>query len=116
MIRPYFLGTAVGLGYAILLLTGCNPPAGTGTQATEVSTGSATSAAAGELPSDDEILRQIDDALDYTYANRRLTVGQREQDQAAWQIIHGALAFKREFLVNDGARDVSAVDYLLAGR
>jgi hypothetical protein len=60
-------------------------------------------------------LRQIDEALEYTYDHRRLSVGSTANDQAAWQILHGALAFKREFLVSDGMRDVSAVDYILAG-
>jgi hypothetical protein len=71
---------------------------------------------ASDLPSDDEILRQIDEALDYTFENRRLSVGTSENDQAAWQIIHGALAFKRDFLVRADGEDVSAVDYVLAGR
>ncbi|MEX2175404.1 MAG: ADP-ribosylation factor-directed GTPase activating protein isoform b [Pirellulaceae bacterium] len=71
---------------------------------------------ADELPASDEILAQIDDALDFTYQHRRLSVGPSKSDQAAWQIIHGALAFKREFLVHDGTQDVSAVDYVLAGR
>ena len=53
--------------------------------------------------------------LEYTYDHRRLSVGTTDKDQAAWQIIHGALAFKREFLVSDGRKDVSAVDYVLAG-
>src|SRR4051812_35476068 len=69
----------------------------------------------GELPTDAEILKQIDDALEYTYDHRRLSVGSSSNDQAAWQIVHGALAFKREFLVSDGGRDVSAVEYILRG-
>jgi hypothetical protein len=71
-----------------------------------------TKATTDALPSDDEILKQIDDALDYTYEHRRLSVDQ----QAAWQIIHGALAFKREFLISADGQDVSAVDFVLAGR
>ena len=70
---------------------------------------------AAVVPGADEILRQIDEALEYTFDNRRLSVGASENDQAAWQIVHGALAFKREFVVNDGGRDVSAVDYILRG-
>jgi hypothetical protein len=42
-------------------------------------------------------------------------VGTSSSDQAAWQIVHGALAFKREFLVRAGDKDVSAVDYILGG-
>jgi hypothetical protein len=66
---------------------------------------------AGALPSDDEILKQIDEALDYTFEHRRLSVN----EQAAWQIVHGALAFKREFQISDGTQDVSAVNYILSG-
>lgn len=63
------------------------------------------------LRSDDELCKMLDDALDFTYEKRRLDV----KDQAAWQIIHGALAFKRDFLVRADGKDVSAVDYVLAG-
>jgi hypothetical protein len=91
------------------LLAGCGTSGDSLNSTTPVvSTGTANPAA---LPSDDEILKQIDDALEYTYEKRRLSVN----EQAAWQIVHGALAFKREFLVSDGTKDVSAVDYVLAG-
>jgi hypothetical protein len=65
-----------------------------------------------ELPSQEELGEQLDDVLEYTFENRRLTL----QDHAAWQILHGALAYKRNFLVDqpDGTR-VSAVDHILAG-
>lgn len=74
--------------------------------------GNAATSVAGEQ----DLLAQIDDALDFTFENRRLSAGPTDQDQAAWQIIHGALAFKREFLISDGEKDVSAVEYVLAGR
>ena len=64
--------------------------------------------AAVSAASDQDLLTQIDDALDFTFENRRLSAGPTDQDQAAWQIIHGALAFKREFLISDGEKDVSA--------
>ena len=101
---------------AAALVAGCNSSdsgAAADTNVTPVSSGAA--AADADLPSDEEILKQIDEALDYTYHHRRLSVGQGANDQAAWQVIHGALAFKREFLVSDGEKDVSAVDYILAG-
>lgn len=91
-------------------LIGCNSPAPPDSAAAT----SRVSSIVGDpatLPSDDEILRQLDEALEYTYDHRRLSVN----EQAAWQIVHGALAFKREFLVSDGSKDVSAVDYVLAG-
>jgi hypothetical protein len=64
-----------------------------------------------KLPDDAELLKQIDDALDFTLEKRRLDV----KDQAAWQIIHGALAYKRKFLVRAGDKDVPAVEYALSG-
>ena len=95
-----------------LMLVGCDPM---GTKPTPVtatsSSGNHAATNADALPPNDEILRQIDDALDYTYEHRRLSV----KEQAAWQIIHGALAFKRDFQVSDGQKDVSAVDYVLQG-
>jgi len=81
--------------------------------ATPVSASTASTAA--DIPAENEIQKQIDDALEYTYNHRRLSVGTNANDQAAWQIVHGALAFKREFLLSDGGRDVSAVDYILSG-
>jgi hypothetical protein len=76
----------------------------------------ATSGKVAPAASEQDLLTQIDDALDFTFENRRLSAGPSDQDQAAWQIIHGALAFKREFLISDGEKDVSAVEYVLAGR
>jgi hypothetical protein len=91
---------------------GCGPTIDSSAAPVASADGSGTAGNdAAALPGDDEILRQIDDALDYTYEHRRLSV----HEQAAWQIIHGALAFKRDFLVSDGTQDVSAVDYVLAG-
>jgi hypothetical protein len=97
-----------------IFLAGCSGTAATDTANSAPAGGNES--ADGALPSDDEILRQIDDVLEHTYKERRLSVGTTDNDQAAWQIIHGALAFKREFLIHDGERDVSAVDYVLAGR
>ena len=95
----------------IALSVGCGSTAGPATPATPVVSSGAAATDTKALPSDDQILKQIDEALEYTYEKRRLSVN----EQAAWQIIHGALAFKREFLVSDGTKDVSAVNYVLAG-
>lgn len=110
-------GLAAGglaLGLVVAFVSGCGPAGGASTATTPVANANAA-ADSTAWRSDEEILKQIDDALEHTYEHRRLSVGQRNEDQAAWQIIHGALAFKREFLVNDGTQDVSAVNYLLAG-
>lgn len=108
MSRTFF---AVCLSFAVLSVlvqSGCDRSS---TATTTSASPAAGSKAAAESLDNAEIQRQIDDALEYTYENRRLSVN----EQAAWQIVHGALAFKQEFQVSDGQKDVSAVDYLLAG-
>ncbi len=98
---------------AVVSFAGCGsstpaiPPGTTGP-----TTGTATTAKdPSKLPDDADLLKQIDDALDFTLEKRRLDV----KDQAAWQIIHGALAYKRKFLVRAGDKDVPAVEYALGG-
>lgn len=62
---------------------------------------------------DDELRRQLDEVLESTLRNRMLNT----EDHAAWQILHGALAFQREFPVRIGrdGESVSAVDHILNG-
>ncbi len=96
---------------SVVVFAGCNVAASTVPTQPVAASGSNASAT-GEQ----DLLVQIDDALEHTYEHRRLSVGTTDQDQAAWQIIHGALAFKREFQVSADGQDVSAVDYVLAGR
>jgi hypothetical protein len=113
--RSVTRGLLIGALLVVTVLIGCGAPTGStpnaATPASPISRSARSAADPAAIPSDDELLRQIDEALDYTYDHRRLSVN----EQAAWQIIHGALAFKREFLVSDGTQDVSAVDYVLAG-
>jgi hypothetical protein len=71
---------------------------------------SPTSNAITQPESDDELLRQIDEALDITYA-RRMSI----EKNHAWQIVHGAVAFKRDLLVEHNGKLVPAVDYALGG-
>lgn len=63
-----------------------------------------------ELPSDDEIREQIDSVLAYTGA-RNLNA----QEHAAWQIVHGIVAFGRGLQMYNQGELVSALDFLLAG-
>ena len=94
---------------AALSLAGCGSSTPPGTAG--ASSGTTAAKDPSKLPDDAELLKQIDDALDFTLEKRRLDV----KDQAAWQIIHGALAYKRKFLVRAGDKDVSAVEYALGG-
>ncbi len=64
-----------------------------------------------QVPDDEETLAVVDSALDSAYRRRLNT-----KDHAAWQIMHGALAFQRDFLIEtDKGEVVSAVDYALSG-
>ncbi len=64
------------------------------------------------LPADDQLRGELDEVLEATY-DRRLNL----QEHAAWQILHGALAFGREFRVErePGGEMIAAVDHLLDG-
>ena len=63
------------------------------------------------LPSDDQLRDRLDQALEFTYTKRHLNT----TDQAAWQIVHGALVYGREFQIYHDGKLVSALDYLLGG-
>jgi hypothetical protein len=64
------------------------------------------------LPSDDELRRRVDEAIEYDFRNRRL----RADQQAAWQVMHAVVAYGRSVLIYDyDNRVVPAVDYLLDG-
>lgn len=55
--------------------------------------------------------QRIDSVLDFTLKQRHLNT----QDHAAWQILHGSLAFGREFPVIHEGEPISVVDYLSQG-
>jgi hypothetical protein len=63
------------------------------------------------LPSDDQLRDRLDRAIEFTYADRHLN----SKDQAAWQIVHGALAYGRDFQIYHDGKLVSAIDYLVDG-
>lgn len=62
---------------------------------------------------DDALQHQLDEVLEYTLRQRSLNT----EDHAAWQILHGVLAYQRGFPLRIGraGATVSAVDYLLQG-
>ena len=47
------------------------------------------------LPTDEELQRQLDDVLDFTFEQRHLDLKQH----AAWQILHGVLAYQQDWWV-----------------
>ena len=70
----------------------------------------AAAVSAETIPTGDELRRLLDEVLEETYT-RRLNL----EDHAAWQILHGVVAYGREFRVEKDGEPVPAVDYLLAG-
>jgi len=63
------------------------------------------------LPPSSEVQQRLDATLQDTFGHRRLSI----EEHAAWQILHGVLAYQREFLVAQDGELVSAVEYLLSG-
>jgi hypothetical protein len=115
--RRQFLAGALGLPLvvgpalaALVASSGCGPEepkAGSGDTAT--GTGAAPS---DTLPTDEELLRMLDEELEFACHGRRLNL----KNHAAWQIVHGALAYGHDFLITDNdGKDVSALAYLLEG-
>ena len=55
--------------------------------------------------------QQLDEVLEFTYSERYLDT----ENHAAWQILHGALTYQRDFLVRYKGEMISAVDFVLGG-
>ena len=66
---------------------------------------------AGALLTDAQLRQRLDKAIDYTFNHRHLDT----KVTAAWQVVHGILAFGPEFEVYSDGKLVSALDYLLKG-
>jgi hypothetical protein len=64
-----------------------------------------------DLPDHDALREQIDEVLQYTLSDRELN----SQVHAAWQILHGALVYGREFPVRHNDQLLPAVDWVLSG-
>jgi hypothetical protein len=65
-----------------------------------------------EIPDDDALRDRLDRAIEFTYKNRHLNT----KDQAAWQIVHGALAYGPDFeIYTEEGKLTPAIAYLLAG-
>lgn len=87
---------------------GCQPAPNAGPSVSSASLSSPNA----KLPDGDELRDLLDEALLITCQDRRLTL----KDHAAWQIVHGALAFGRDFPVEDAnGKLVSTIEHLRAG-
>lgn len=88
----------------MLLVTGC-------TSSTEDPTNLSTGVSAADpLPSDDKLKAELDEVLDFT--ERRIL---DSKQHAAWQIMHGILAYGQDLQISDNGQLVPAIDWLLNG-
>lgn len=97
----------------LVVLTGITAVGGFAGCSQQPDQGPATELTTANSIDEDELLAKLDTELQWTYSNRHLNL----RDHAAWQILHGALAYKSDFMVEDvpGGQRVSAVDHLLSG-
>lgn len=95
---------------AILFLAGC--PSISEPQATRQPKDSTVSETVDTDPNDTKKLEaRINAVLKSNLENRRLST----DVQAAWQVLHGVLAYGRDFKIKNGSDDVIAVDHILRG-
>ena len=102
----YFDSFRWSLVALLMLACGC----GTAPPAADLPVNKAANAVPPAIPSDEEIKRQVDDALNFTFTRRLDT-----KVNAAWQIIHGCIPYKLEFLIRHNDQDVRAIEYLFGG-
>ena len=62
--------------------------------------------------SNDQLRTLLDKTLDYLEHQREMSL----EKNAAWQILHGVLAFGRNFQVRHGDQQVNTLDWVLAGK
>lgn len=102
------LSSFFALAVAIL---GCGSPAeDAATEAQPVSAASPTKPA--DPPSPDQLRDLIDRTLDFTHHGRVMTL----EKQAAWQLLHGVLAFGEKFEILAHGEKVVCVDWIFDGK
>ena len=74
--------------------------------------GSGAAGGGSAAMSDEALCAELDEVLEFTYDGRHLNL----KEHAAWQILHGVLAYQDRFLVmNEAGQKVPAVDHVLNG-
>lgn len=74
------------------------------------SVAAASDASAEPLPNADTMRDELDEVLKFTL-DRKMSA----EEHAAWQVVHGVLAFGRPLKIRAAGQDVTALDYLLEG-
>jgi hypothetical protein len=90
----------------VVTIVGCGATAGPAPLPVKKTNNAASTTAS----SSDDLKQQLDDALDFTYGRRLNT-----KDNAAWQMIHGCIPYKQEFLISHNGQDVRCIEFLFGG-
>ena len=102
-----FSWSLASAGLLIGLLTGCGQPTTVATAGRRADTGDAAATVIDRRA----LCERIDAALAHARDNRRLDASVH----GAWQVVHGILAFGRDFPLRHDGTDSAALDYLLDG-
>jgi hypothetical protein len=94
--------------FALILLSLL--PVATGCTRSESATAD-TAPQIAPLPGDAELHERLDAVINFSRDKRRLNT----RDHAAWQVVHGALEFGRDFTIDHQGKPVGALDHLLGG-
>ncbi len=95
---------------AAMLLAGALPGC-TKSKENASANGEPPAIAASDLQPPQELARRIDGVVEFSRSGRRLN----SRDHAAWQVVHGVLAFGGDFDIEHEGRLVPAMDWLLKG-
>ena len=71
----------------------------------------AAATSAASLPTDAELQSRVDAVIEFSKNGRRLNT----RDHAAWQVVHGALEFGRDFQIDHEGQLVGALDHVMGG-
>ena len=102
-----FSWSLASAGLLIGLLTGCGQPTTVATAGRRADTGDAAATVIDRRA----LCERIDAVLAHARDNRRLDASVH----GAWQVVHGILAFGRDFPLRHDGTDSAALDYLLDG-
>jgi hypothetical protein len=106
-------GAAVALSVALVhgvILTGCGDAPSGGSGLAVQTTAAAPQPA--PTPTPDQLREQLDRVLEFTEHGRVMSL----EKHAAWQLLHGVLAFGPNFRIKSGDQMVVALDWVFAGK
>ncbi len=102
--------TIAALAIAAAVLAGCSKSPSESAATNGDPAASHSTSVARALPDDATMRAMVDEVLDFT--EKRYM---KAEEHAAWQIVHGIMAFGRQLKISSGGKLVPALDYLLEG-